>query len=515
MKRNNRKFTSLALVLLLVSWGGACIGAEPDTANSAGQNAQGNPVAAAAQEPAFPQHSDLVAKVEDEEITYGQLNTIINSSAMVGLSIPALGTPERHQAVLSVLDKVITANLLYLDALDKGKDRLPEYQEDIRRFEDAVIASLYRSQVMIGDIPVSQEEIEAYYKKNIKKDVELNDDVRLAIEAKLRKQKLQALQDSLRERLREGVRIEIDKDKLKSANTYQRKDEDVIVHIDDEVLTWGDIKVAMRGADHKEELEPLVYDSDEERMKRLQSLIDEQLLTMKGRAAGLDQDPAFKTRTAEFHKTRLINMHREDLIADWQPSEEELQAFFEEHRDEISMPEARKVQMVVVKTREEAEDIKKKIEGAELTMYQAAQEYSLVPGAKQNLGEIGWVSQGSGFPELDEFTFLLEPGELGGPVQSPAGWHLVKVLDVRDAQLQYLSEPQTRKETLRRYLKEKLDNYVVDLRLNKYTVVVDDENLHRLFQEEADWIAALNEKAKQQGSVTQERVKEMEKWITP
>ena len=108
---------------------------------------------------------------------------------------------------------------------------------------------------------------------------------------------------------------------------------------------------------------------------------------------------------------------------------------------------------------------------------------------------------------------MLDPEVLGGPIQSPAGWNLVKVLDVRDAQLQYLSEPQTRKETLRRYLKEKQDAYVVDLRLNRYSVEMDDKNLHRLFQEEADWIAALNEKAKQEGSVTQERVKDMQKWI--
>ncbi|MGD2111965.1 MAG: hypothetical protein PVI50_01180, partial [Gammaproteobacteria bacterium] len=85
----------------------------------------------------------------------------------------------------------------------------------------------------------------------------------------------------------------------------------------------------------------------------------------------------------------------------------------------------------------------------------------------------------------------------------------------RDAQRQYLSEPQTRKEALRLYLKEQNDSYVVALRENKYTVEVDNENLHRLFQKEADWIASLTEKAKQEGSLTQERMKEMQEWITP
>ena len=49
--------------------------------------------------------------------------------------------------------------------------------------------------------------------------------------------------------------------------------------------------------------------------------------------------------------------------------------------------------MVVVKTREEAETIKADIESGKITMFQAAQQYSIDPDAKHTLGELGWVSQ--------------------------------------------------------------------------------------------------------------------------
>ena len=516
MNRNDRKFTLLFSFLLLFLLLGACTGETTDsTGNTKTAAGESLPVATTAEDAATAEPSDLIARVENQQITYGQINTMMNSSAMVGLSIPALGTPERHEAFITLLDKVISANLLYLDAKDSGTDKLPQYQRDIRRFEDAVIASTYRSKVMIGEIPVSDDEIEAYYEANIDQEVEFSDDVRLAIEAKLRKQQLQELETTLGQRLRYGVSIEIDTEMLKTANSNKRKDEDVIVRIDEGTLTWGDIKDAMRGADYREQMQPFTYDSDEERMLRLQSLIDEYLLVTKGRAAGLADDPAVIRRTGEYRKTHLINLHRKELIKSWQPTEEQLRVYFEAHRDSITIPEARKVQMVVVNTREEAEAIKKKVDSGEITMYQAAQQYSIVPDAKQTLGDIGWVTRGSGFPELDEYTFFLEPEEVGGPVQSPAGWHLVKVLDVRDAQLQNLGEPQTRKETLRRYMKEQQDQYVVVLRENNFSVEVDNENLHRLFQEEADWIARLTEKAKQEGSLTQERLKDMQKWITP
>jgi hypothetical protein len=148
-------------------------------------------------------------------------------------------------------------------------------------------------------------------------------------------------------------------------------------------------------------------------------------------------------------------------------------------------------------------------------MFQAAQQYSIDPNAKSTLGEMGWVSHGTGFEKLDDFTFNLEPEVVAGPVESPAGWHLVKVLDVNDAQFQNFDDPQTRKLTLRLYMQNKFNDYVVDLRKNHFKLAVYEDELNRHFQKEADYIAALTVKAKEQGSITEQRMQDMQKWITP
>jgi hypothetical protein len=96
-------------------------------------------------------------------------------------------------------------------------------------------------------------------------------------------------------------------------------------------------------------------------------------------------------------------------------------------------------------------------------------------------------------------------------VESPAGWHLVKVLDVQDAQLINLGEPQTRRMTLRLYMGEKLDNYVIELRKNKFKVAVYEDELARQFKREAEFIAGLTEKAAKEGSVTSEREADLKK----
>jgi parvulin-like peptidyl-prolyl isomerase len=171
--------------------------------------------------------------------------------------------------------------------------------------------------------------------------------------------------------------------------------------------------------------------------------------------------------------------------------------------------------MVVVATKAEAESIKADIDSGKITMFKAAQDFSLDPNAKRTLGDMGWVSQGTGFSELDDFTFNLEPEVVAGPVESPAGWHLVKVLDVNDAQLQNFDDQQTRQATLRLYMQKKFNDYVVDLRQNQFDVAVYDSELNKHFQEEADFIAELTVKSKQQDSVTQQRLKELQKYIAP
>jgi PPIC-type PPIASE domain len=459
------------------------------------------------------QAAGVIAMVGDEEITFDQINTMLNSSAMVGLSIPALGTPKRNQVMLTLLDKMISANLLYLDAKKQGADRLTAYATDIKKFEDAILATMFKSDVLIGDIPVREEDVIAYYNSSISPETELNDDTKLAIEAMIRKQRFTELKNSMRERLRAGTDIKINEDVLSTKSDAGRSDVDVVATIGDKRITWGDVKVPMRGADHRASQSEFYLDNEEERLSRLQEFIDNTLMADKAYAAGMDKSPEFIERTSEYRKTRLINVHRSNLIKKWQPSEDELKTVFVDNMDKISIPETRKVQMVVVASKEEAESIKAEIDSGKITMFQAAQQYSLDPNAKRTLGEMGWVSQGTGFKELDDFTFNLEPEVVSDPVESPAGWHLVKVLDVNDAQYQNFDDPQVRNMTLRLYMHHKINDYVIDLRKNHFEVAVYEDELNRNFQNEADYIAELTLKSKEAGSVTQQRMEDLQKYI--
>jgi parvulin-like peptidyl-prolyl isomerase len=397
---------------------------------------------------------------------------------MIGMSIPPPGTPERNRFRLTLLDKIISANLLYLDALDKGVDRTPVYQYDVEQHTESTLVKMYRKKILIGDIPISDEEIMDYYDKHVDKEkTPFTKDVGMAIEASLRNKEYQARLASLRDRLREGSQVVIDEGQLDPAQDGNRDDAAVVARVDQVAITWGEARPVLATSKETGTLEG--------RVAALNDDIDRRLMLQKARAAGLENDPGFQERLNEFRKVHLINMHRARLAGELEPTDDEIRAYFKEHRDRIVIPEARKIQMVVMPAKEDAEKVKQQIESGEITIYEAARDNSIDPNAKKTLGEMGWVEQGTGFPELDALTFSLSLNELGGPVESPAGWHLVKILEIRKAAFTDISQADTWRKTRRMMIKERMDEYTADLRKNRYKVEVYNDVLNRLLEEEA------------------------------
>jgi len=454
---------------------------------------------------------DVVARVGDQAIHFSELNTMLNSSAVVGLSLPALGTPERDTVRITLLDKVVSANLIYLDAMNKGVNKDPEYQLAIQRFNTAMLADTYVRHYMERHTSVSEAELQSYFDETVKPGTEMTDELRTVLKTSLQKRKIEQQRVMLRDELRNGSEIKVFATNIYPEGDEERKDDAPVASYGSETISWGEVKERMiavgKGAVARD---PLAMESDA-RLQYLQNEIDTRLLAEKAKAEGLEQDAAYRARSNEYAKTRLINLHRARLARDMAPSDAELKAYFEANRDRIAEPEYRKVQMVMLNTEEEASSVKKQVEAGEITMFQAASSYSVAPDAKQNLGEIGWVAQGKLKPELDAVVFKLEPAEIGGPVQTGGLWHIVIVQDVRDAENADLKEARTHKLAKRNYIHDKLNDYVVNLRKNDFEVEVYEDVIVRLAQQEVDMVRQMTEKSQEPGSVTKQRIEEMQK----
>ena len=63
-----------------------------------------------------------------------------------------------------------------------------------------------------------------------------------------------------------------------------------------------------------------------------------------------------------------------------------------------------------------------------------AKKYS-EDGSAANGGNLGWMGPGDLVPEFDQAMNRLQIGEVSNPVKSEFGWHLIQVLERREAQL--------------------------------------------------------------------------------
>lgn len=117
---------------------------------------------------------------------------------------------------------------------------------------------------------------------------------------------------------------------------------------------------------------------------------------------------------------------------------EEIKTYFDTHRNEFTRPEMVKFTQIVTRTKDEAEDIRKRLEKGE-NLGDLAKKYSITPEAKDG-GEVGWVSKGELIESMEKAIFALPTGKLSPVTKTSYGYHIFEVQSKRPKGLKSLSE---------------------------------------------------------------------------
>jgi peptidyl-prolyl cis-trans isomerase C len=83
---------------------------------------------------------------------------------------------------------------------------------------------------------------------------------------------------------------------------------------------------------------------------------------------------------------------------------------------------------LLVKTEEEAINLREEIVAGKINFADAASKVSMCPSGKQG-GDLGFFGRGRMVPEFDQAAFSLPVGEISQPIQTQFGWHLLVVTD--------------------------------------------------------------------------------------
>jgi parvulin-like peptidyl-prolyl isomerase len=125
----------------------------------------------------------------------------------------------------------------------------------------------------------------------------------------------------------------------------------------------------------------------------------------------------------------------EKVTGDLTVSDKEIRDYYDEHPDLYGQPESRTVRHILVKKKDLADDLYTQLKDGG-NFAQLAKKYSDDPGSAAQGGKLT-VSKGQTVPEFDKLAFELDTNELGEPVHTQYGWHVIQALsDVKPAKTQ-------------------------------------------------------------------------------
>ncbi len=172
------------------------------------------------------------------------------------------------------------------------------------------------------------------------------------------------------------------------------------------------------------------------RKKILDEVVTSMVFAEAAKAQGIDKEAPVKTRLNYVQTEYLAGEYFRRQLAKSPPlSEKDLQAYFEEHKSEFTPPEEIKARHILVKTEAQANKILGEIKSGK-DFAELAKKNSIDPAAAQG-GKLTlpdgreWLPRGTFEHSFEESLFNIPKGQIGGPIKTQFGWHILKVEDRR------------------------------------------------------------------------------------
>ena len=129
----------------------------------------------------------------------------------------------------------------------------------------------------------------------------------------------------------------------------------------------------------------------------------------------------------------------EDFVEKEGVTESELKAAYESVKTQYTGKEYH-VEHILVEKESDAKALITKIKGG-ANFEEIAKAKSKDPGSAPNGGDLGWVSDKALVPEFSKAMVQLKNSQITDkPVKSQFGWHIIKMLDVREVKAPSMDE---------------------------------------------------------------------------
>ena len=200
---------------------------------------------------------------------------------------------------------------------------------------------------------------------------------------------------------------------------------------------------------------------DQVRAQLKEEVVLREIFMQEAQKRGIGATEDFKTQMELARQTIMIRT----LFADHQKKNPITDAVIQAEYDKFVAANGGKefrARHILVEKEDEAKAIIKSIKGG-AKFEDIAKKSSKDPGSGANGGDLDWAAAGSYVTEFSEAMVKLDKGQMtDAPVKSQFGWHVIRVDDVRQAQLPPLAE--VKPQILQQMQQQQLTEYQRNLR---------------------------------------------------
>jgi peptidylprolyl isomerase len=222
--------------------------------------------------------------------------------------------------------------------------------------------------------------------------------------------------------------------------------------------------------------------------KLLRSMLVQRVIYQQAVEVKWDQEPAIQpllksTREAAITDSYLKHISRPP---EGYPDETELRKAYEASRAELTVPRSFRLAQIFISAGSDQllAEVKKRLKADPAGFGRIAREMSEEKESAAREGEIGWLNERQIQPEIFEQLPKLSLNVVSEPVRLKDGWHILKVLDVREPFTPIFD--QVRVQLAQRLRAEKIrvgmQAYVAET-LQKHPVAINEVALSKLLQE--------------------------------
>ncbi len=163
----------------------------------------------------------------------------------------------------------------------------------------------------------------------------------------------------------------------------------------------------------------------------LNQIIDRKLVAAAAKDEGIDRSEAYLEEMTLIQEEVLQQMYMQARV-DEEMTDAAIQQAYEVWLKEYhatGLGDEVHARHILLGSQEEAAEVAERAEVGE-DFAELAKELSTGPSSVEG-GDLGWFHYGDMVQEFADAAYTLQPGEISGPVESPFGWHVIKMEERR------------------------------------------------------------------------------------